>query len=294
MFFLGLNEKSRGNEAYIDLLPGSNRLDKTRQEKLKRFRESITNKFSLSEENEDNRTLFTLSWKDNGEFQADDLDHQRYLRTLNAAIFLRIKSLCERHIDRSISNHLKYFEKILYHETLVHLTHYSKLSSHTCLGFENFIEHNQSIKQWLAAASGDEHHPLMIIGNRASGKTLLCTKLVQYLLHTLGKNCQCIVRYFNLTSRSRNIVELFTSICLQMNALQNVPTLNNEREFDRIEYYQSVLRSLSEHQKPIIIMIDGIEEATPSSQYTSSIAYYQALLQLLPPKVNINNFRESI
>ncbi len=268
-------------------------MDKTRQEKLKRFRESITNKFSNNDENdfktEDNRTLFNISWKDNGEIQSDDIDHQRYLRTLNAAIFLRIKSLCERHIDLSISNHLKYSEQILYNETLVHLTYYSKLSSHTCLGFENFIENNKSIKQWLTLANTIEHHPLIIIGNRASGKTLLCTKLVQYLLNTLGKTTQCIIRYFNLTSRSKNILELFTSICRQMSTLQNVPTLNNDQQFNRIEYYQSVLTSLSKNQKSIIIMIDGIEDATPTSQYTSSIVYYQKLLQTLPPKVYMTN-----
>jgi Cdc6-like AAA superfamily ATPase len=269
-------------------------LDKIRQEKLKRFRESIINKLSINDENdfknEDNRTLFNISWKDNGEFQSDDLDYQRYLRTLNAAIFLRIKSLCERHIDLSISNHLKHFEKILYNETLVHLTYYSKLSSCTCLGFENFVENNKLVKQWLSLANTTEHHPLMIIGNRASGKTLLCTKLVQYLLNILGKNTQCIIRYFNLTSKSRNILELFTSICKQMSTLQNVPTLVNDQQFNQIEYYQSVLTSLSKNQKPIIIMIDGIEEATPTSQYTSSIVYYQTLLQALPPKVFTTSF----
>jgi hypothetical protein len=285
---LGLTEKSKGNEVFIDLLSGGNRLDKTRQEKLKRFRESITNKLSMNDENEDNRTLFNLSWKDNGEFQIDDIDHQRYLRTLNAAIFLRIKSLSERHIEKSISTRFKYSEQILYNETLVHLTYYSKLSSYTCLGFDHFIENNKSIKQWLSIANTTEHHPLMIIGNRASGKTLLCTKLAQYLLNTLGKNAQCIIRYINLTSRSRNLVELFTSICLQMSALQNAPTLINDQQFDRIEYYQSVLSNLSKNQKPIIIVIDGIEEATPPSQYTSSMAYYETLLQLLPPKVYMN------
>jgi hypothetical protein len=256
-------------------------LDKIRQEKLKRFRESLNTKLSISIENEDNRVLFNLPWKDNGEYQIDDLDHQRYLRTLNATIFLRIKSLYERYVDLSISNHLKDSERILYNETLVHLTHYSQLSTHTCLGFENFIENNKSIQQWLTLANTTEHHPLMIIGNRASGKTLLCTKLIQYLLNTLGKTSQCIIRYFNLTSRSKNIVELFKSICSQMSTLQNAPILIN----DSIEYYQSALINLSKNQKPIIIMIDGIEEVTPASQYTSSIIYYQTLLQLIPPKV---------
>ena len=276
-FFLGLNEKSKGNEVYIDLLTGNNRLDKIRQEKLKRFRESLNTKLSLSGENDENRVLFNLPWKDNGEYQTDDPDQQRYLRTLNATIFLRIKSSCERQVDRP----LKDSERILYDEALVHVTQYSKLSTHTCLGFENFIENNPLIKQWLIQANTSEHHPLMISGNRASGKSLLCTKLVQYLLNTLGKSSQCIIRYFNLTSRSRNIVELFHSICAQMSALQNAPVFSN----DSIEYYRSVLINLSKNQKPMIIMIDGIEEATPPSQYTSSIVYYQALLEELPPKV---------
>ena len=67
----------------------------------------------------------------------------------------------------------------------------------------------------------------MIMGSRASGKTLLCTKIVQHLLNTLGKNVQCIIRYFNLTSRSKNIVEVFSSICTQINAIQNTSALIN-------------------------------------------------------------------
>ncbi|CAF4666138.1 unnamed protein product [Rotaria sp. Silwood1] len=290
--FDGLNEKSKGNEAYIDLLNGTNRLDKIRQEKLKRFRESITQKLSINDDDnnlkiEDNRLVLNVSWKENGEFQSDDTDYQRYLRTLNAAIFLRIKSLCERNIDLSIANHLKYDEKILYNETLVHLTHYSKLSSHPCLGFENFVENNNSFKQWLSLANINEHHPLIIIGSRASGKTLFCTKLVHYLLNTLGKNAQCIIRYFNLTSRSRNITEIFTSICTQMQTLQNAPTFINDQQCNYIEYYQTVLKTLSNNQKSIVIMIDGIEEVTPPNQFASSIVYYQTLLQLLPPKVYV-------
>ncbi|CAF3115487.1 unnamed protein product [Rotaria socialis] len=287
--FDGFNEKNKGNEPYIDLLTGSNRLDKHRQEKLKRFRESIANKLSINDDDtlkiEDNRILFNISWKENGDFQTDDADHQRYLRTLNAAIFLRIKFLCEHHIDLSISTRLKYPDQILYNETLIHSTHYSRLSSNACLGFENFIENNQSFKQWFSSANTDEHYPLMIIGNRASGKTLLCTKLVQYLLNTLGKNVQCIMRYFNLTSRSQNIAEVFNSISAQLKTLQNVPAITDDQKFSNIESYQSILKSLSENNKPLILMIDGIEEAASPSQYTSSIIFYQTLLQLLPPKV---------
>lgn len=264
-------------------------MDKYRQEKLKRFRESIATKLSANDDGyvktEDNRILFNVPWKENGDFQSDDPDCQRYLRTLNAAIFLRIKSLCERQIDSSILSHVKYPERNLYNETLTHLTHYSKISSNTCLGFDSFIEQNHSFKQWLSLANTDEHYPLLVIGNRASGKTLLCTKLVQYLLNTLGKSAQCILRYFNLTSRSRNMTEIFNSICTQMKALQNVPSCVNDPKSNNVDYYQSVLKSLSNNNRPIIIMIDGIEEASPPSQYMSSIAYYQALFQLMPSKV---------
>ena len=58
-----------------------------------------------------------------------------------------------------------------------------------------------------------------------------------------------------------------------------------DQQNDQIECYQSILANLSKNQKPIIIMIDGIEETTPSSQYSSSISYYQTLLQLLPSNV---------
>ena len=295
---LGLNEKGKGNDAFIDLLPGNSRLDKIRQEKLKRFRESIASKLLPSDNDdlkgEDHRAVFNLPWKDNGGFPFDDTDHQRYLRTLNAAIFLRIKSLCERQIEFSVSHQLNAPEQSLYNETLVHLVHYNNLCSHTCLGLENFLEKNSSLKQWLAVAQTEEHYPLMITGSRASGKTLLCTRLVQHLLNSLGKTTQCIVRYVNLTSKSRHIVELFSSICTQMNALQHAPTMTSEQQFNRIEYYQSVLKNLSNNQKPLIIMIDGIEDAASTSQYTSSFAYYSALIQLLPPKVNMRRREKSL
>ncbi len=264
-------------------------MDKIRQEKLKRFRESITNKLSNNDledlKFEDNRTILNIPWKDNGEFQSDDFDYQRYLRTLNASIFLRIKSINERLIDLSILNKLKSSEQIFYNEILVHLNYYSKLSSSTCLGFDHFIENNSSFKQWLTLANTTEHYPYMIFGGRASGKTLLCTKIVQYLLNTLGKNVQCIIRYFNLTSKSRHIIEIFSSICTQMSSLQHAPLGINDQDMNRIEYYQSVLINLSKNQKPLILMIDGIEEIIPQSQHVSSMAFYQTLLQLLPPKV---------
>ena len=288
---LGLNEKGKGNDAFIDLLPGTSRLDKIRQEKLKRFRESIASKLSPSDNDElkgeDHRAAFNLAWKDNGGFPFDDADHQRYLRTLNAAIFLRTKSLCERQIECSTLHQLNTTEQSLYNETLVHLAHYQDLCSHTCLGLENFLEKNPSLKQWLTLAQTENHYPLMITGSRASGKTLLCTRLVQHLLNTLGKTTQCIIRYATLTSKSRHIVELLSSICTQMNALQHAPTMTSEQHFNRIEYYQAVLKNLSANHSPLIIMIDGIEDAASSSQYNSSFAYYSALMQLLPPKVNI-------
>lgn len=229
--------------------------------------------------------MLNIPWKENGEFQSDDCDYQRYLRTLNASIFLRIKSLNQNFSDLSISYHLKAPEQILYNEILTHLTYYSKHSSKSCLGFDNFIEKNDSFKQWLKLAHTAEHYPFMIFGSRASGKTLLCTKIVQYLLNTSEKNVQCIIRYFNLTSKSRNIVEIFSSICTQMCSLENAPPFNSEEQINYIEYYRSVLSSLSQNQKPFILMIDGIEEITPPSQHVASLVYYQALLQLLPPKV---------
>ncbi|UJR10356.1 hypothetical protein I4U23_014561 [Adineta vaga] len=286
----GLTEKSKGNECYIDLLPGG-RLDKIRQEKLKRFRELLTNKLSTNDTNdfktEDNLTILNIPWKDSGDFQSNDSDYQRYLRTLNASIFLRIKSLNERFLDITLPNHFKLSQQILYNETLVHLTYYSKLLPTTCLGFEHFVEQNYSFKQWLTLANTSEHYPYMIFGSRASGKTLLCTKIVQYLLNTIGKNAQCIVRYLNLTSRSRHIGEVFSSICSQISSLQNVSIEPNEQSNNRIESYQSILKNQSKNQKPLILMIDGIEEITPQSQYIPSMTIYQTLLQLLPPKVYV-------
>lgn len=288
MFVQGLNEKSKGNEHFLDLLPGG-RIDKIRQDKLKRFRDSITTKLSTPGNDdytyEDNRTVLNIPWKDNGDFQIDDSDYARYLRTLNASIFLRIKSYNERATDLTVINQLKSCEQILYNEVLIHTYYYSKILATNSLGFEYFFDHDSSFKHWLTSAHTNEHYPYVIFGSRASGKTLLCTKLVQYLLNTLGKTTYCILRYFNLTSKSRHLIEIFSSICKQMSYLPNVPTYSSEQELNRVEYYQSILLNLSKTQKPLILMIDGIEEILPQSQHASSNAFYQALLQLLPPKV---------
>lgn len=284
--FQGLTEKSKGNERYIDLLPGG-RLDRIRQEKLKRFREGITHKLSNNENEElkfeDNRTILNLPWKDNGDFHADDSDYQRYLRTLNASIFLRIKSIHERLVDLSIVNQLTTNEQSLYNEVLVHLHSYTKISSSFCLGFDHFIEENSSFKQWITSASTTDHYPYLIFGSRVSGKTLLSTKIVQYLLNTVGKNVQCVLRYFNLTSKSRHIAEIFTSICTQISLFPQALPL---QESNLVDYYQSMLMHFSDNQKPFILMIDGIEEMIPQSLHASSLTFYQTLLQLLPPKVN--------
>ena len=214
---------------------------------------------------------------------ADDADYQRYTRALNAAIFLRIKSLYERAVDLSPANHLKSPDQTVYNETLVHLTHYVDVSSRPCLGFEHFLEKNVSFKQWFAAASNTEHYPYLIFGGRASGKTLVCTKLVQYLVGALGKTSQCIVRYAHLTSKSRHIAELFSSICAQMSHLQSAPA--NDQHSNRIEYFQSAIATLARDQKPLILMIDGVEDIMVQNQQGSAMAFYQTLFRLLPAKV---------
>jgi hypothetical protein len=288
-FSIGLNERSKGNESFLDVLPGA-RLDKFRQEKLKRFRETLISQLTSPDDHddsklEDNRTILTLPWKDYADYPADDSDHQRYLRTLNASIFLRIKSVYERCIHSSPINVWKTSEQIFFHEIVVHLRYYSKLTSHACLGFERFIERNGAFQQWMTLAGTAEHYPFVILGSRASGKTLLCTKLVQYLRNTCGKGSQCVVRYFNLTSRSRHMTELFTSICTQMSCLQSAPALPSEQPNNRSDYYQSVLAAMSKNQKPLILMIDGIEDLSGQNSHSSSMMYYQTLLRLLPPKV---------
>jgi hypothetical protein len=79
--------------------------------------------------------------------------------------------------------------------------------------------------------------------------------------------------------------ELFASICTQMSYLQYAPAYVNDRSTDRIEYYRNLLTTMSNSQRPLILMIDGIEDLTGQSSHGSWMIYYQALLQLLPPKV---------
>lgn len=283
----GLNEKSKGNEAFLDVLPGA-RLDKIRQEKLKRFREILQNKFSTNENDEtkldENRIVLNLPWKDHGDYSADDSDHQRYLRTLNASIFLRIKSIHERLRRSSFSSQLKSAEEILYHETLIHLNFYSNLSTMKCLGFERFIEKENSFEKWFETANNREHFPFVVVGARASGKTLVMTKLVQHLTKISGKQTQVILRYFNLTSRSRHINELFASITSQMRQLN--PQL--EQIQDRIECFEKFLEINAALGKPLILMIDGIEDLSGQNLFSSSIRFYQTLFRSLPAKVKKN------
>ncbi|CAF0762315.1 unnamed protein product, partial [Didymodactylos carnosus] len=210
--FDGLTEKNKGCEVYLDII--NNKIDKIRQDKLKKFRDMINTKLD-----DENRQLLNLNWKDNG-FQIDDSEHQRYLRTLNAAIFLRIKVIVDDYLSSTTTTvfipDLKFHEYLLYDETLTHLYHYQSYVNQTYLGFDSLLE---KIKRITLNANKNEHYPLMILGTRASGKTLLCTKIVQNILSQLGgsKNVYLIVRYYNLTNSSRNINELLLSICSQLN-----------------------------------------------------------------------------
>ena len=70
-----------------------------------------------------------------------------------------------------------------------------------------------------------------------------------------------------------------------MSSLQHVSAQTDDQLNNRIEFYQTTLKTLSKSQKPLVLMIDGIEDIAPQSQHISSMPIYQALLQLLPPKV---------
>ncbi|CAF1059295.1 unnamed protein product [Didymodactylos carnosus] len=276
-----LSEKSKGCDVYLDIV--NNKLDKIRQEKLKKFRDMINTKLD-----DDNRQLLNLNWKDNG-FQSDDSDYQRYLRTLNAAIFLRIKAVVDDHLSSTTAvlvPKLKFHEHVLYDEALIHLYHYQSYVNQTCLGFDSLLE---KIKRITLNANKIEHSPLLILGARASGKTLLCTKIVQNILSQLGgsKNVYLIVRYYNLTNSSRNINELLLSICSQLNCLQHLNVYIKQRDHTLVDHYHTMLDTISKGQRPLILMIDGIEETLPQSYVTTNVNFYQTLLKILPPKIHV-------
>lgn len=285
LFLLGLNEKSKGNEPFVDLLVGA-RPDKIRQEKLKRFRELINTKFSSSNENdelkcEENRLNLSVPWKDFRDYSSDDSEHQRYLRTLNASIFLRIKALNERFLHSSVIHHRKSAEQILYQEVSIHWTYFSQITSKNALGFDRLTEKTSKFQQWINFATSNEHFPFVFIGGRATGKTFLVSKVVQHLRNQFGRNCQTILRYLNLTTRSKHLPDLFASICSQLNYFHLSSNSN------RFEDFSNVLNAMSKSGKTFILMIDGLDDFGGQNCHNSLISFYETLFGLAPAKIFI-------
>lgn len=320
----GLNEKSKFSNQYIDV-SSNGKLDKVKQDKLTKFRESLWNKLG-----DENKHHFNLTWKEdsssnaivNGDSNASNeeqngnsnttensndsnnnnnhsassseynSDFRNYLQSFNEVIVTKVKSFIEKRINDENTFELNSMENMIYQEATRHLHRFQRLNEKNLFGLDEMYER---VKKLINFSMKNEHFPIFIYGGATSGKSLTLTKFGNVAYNLIGvRSCLTVVRYFDLTSQCATFEGLLYSICEQLTVLQKLnpaTDMPNKECNELVQYFHKICGQLSKGQKQLLILIDGIQDVYVDKSLLSKANiinnHLAWLFTQLPPKVHL-------
>jgi hypothetical protein len=225
-------------------------------------------------------------WK-NKEFLA-------YLQNFNEVVVNKIKNLIEKCIHNETSFEVNSFENSIYQEATRHLIKFQRHNEKVTFGLD---EMNERVKKLINLGTKNDHYPIFIYGPASSGKTVTLTKFGNTALNLIGiRNCQTVIRYFDLTSNSSSFESLLYSICEQLTAIQKLNIAKEMPKKDNLneltEYFQKIISQISKSsQKQLLILIDGLQDAFVDKSLLEKANlinnHLQWLFTQLPPKIHV-------
>ncbi|XP_049527901.1 NACHT domain- and WD repeat-containing protein 1 isoform X1 [Dermacentor silvarum] len=152
----------------------------------------------------------------------------------------------------------------------------------TCLSLsETLIGRTEKLVQLEKYLRSKLHHPIVLHGARGSGKSTLLAKVAQ-MCETWVPDAPVIVRFVGTSPDSDTQQQLLRSICEQCCALYGMHTIFASKSIaEQREVLGVLLDKVSSH-RPLIILLDGLDQVTKHSAYT-----FDWLPSELPPYVKV-------
>lgn len=152
----------------------------------------------------------------------------------------------------------------------------------TCLSLsETLIGRTEKLVQLEKYLRSNLRHPIVLHGARGSGKSTLLAKVAQ-MCETWVPDAPVIVRFVGTSPDSDTQQQLLRSICEQCCALYGMHTIFASKSIaEQREVLGVLLDKVSSH-RPLIILLDGLDQVTKHSAYT-----FDWLPSELPPYVKV-------
>ncbi|RNA04619.1 NACHT and WD repeat domain-containing 1 [Brachionus plicatilis] len=309
---------SKKNAAkYADIL--GSKIEKQKDEKQIKYREAVLMRLGA-----ENKHEFTVKWKEEIEdiveiapkhsnsgseteditnscatfsqlgFQKYDLDFRNYIHNFNAVIVSKVKALVEKRFQAEQKITSRLCELNILQEIIRHYSRFEELCAKDLI---DYPEYTERFKKLITLGSKSDHHPIFLYGSNITGKTSLITKFGLIATNMIEpKSYYLIVRYTDLSNQCSTFEGLLSSMCEQLNLLQNLSCSNEIENKDisqLIDYFFKMCKDFTKSQtKHLVIMIDGLADVNVERLYLSKSSDTNTQInwlfgQLLPPKVHL-------
>lgn len=224
---------------------------------------------------ESQKLVLRVKWSKEGPNAEENIE---YFDELSTTLSRDLKAMVDTVVEEDASDETtrpcRGIEQQLYVELVQ--------QAQTCLSLsETLIGRTEKLVQLEKYLRSKLHHPIVLHGARGSGKSTLLAKVAQ-MCETWVPDAPVIVRFVGTSPDSDTQQQLLRSICEQCCALYGMHTIFASKSIaEQREVLGVLLDKVSSH-RPLIILLDGLDQVTKHSAYT-----FDWLPSELPPYVKV-------
>ncbi|KAL4228047.1 hypothetical protein ACF0H5_013483 [Mactra antiquata] len=238
---------------FIDLHPSINNkpaeIDTEAQDRLKLLRDN-----DISEKlDKDNIVRLTTKWTDKGGINSTD--NAEYLEKLGQAFFEKMTNLIDDNLDDADFIETDQVKEIK--QSLIIRNKWSRIF----FGRSDILK---ILENYVKDVSNKE--PYVVYGESGTGKTALIAKCANDVLKWFPDVKPVIItRFLGTSPLSSHILLVLSSICVQISEVYGYDKSKIPREFkELITFFHQLLVKVSSTQRPLLILLDSLDQLSPS------------------------------
>ncbi|XP_069600190.1 NACHT domain- and WD repeat-containing protein 1-like [Ranitomeya imitator] len=248
---------------YIDVLSVKSEINKTLYDSQQTLIKGIHQRLRHT-----NIYDYSVSWGREGINPVSNRSHAYYLERLctdfQRKVIGHFSRTCLADCESEKTwNRRTFFRNRRNEEILEHAAHCHRL-------LQNFMGRESILMKLQDCVKSSNKHLIVLHGQPGSGKSALLAKVSAAASYWDAWDLRLVTRFIGATGDSRNPRLLLQSLCYQIAAIFNLKTQFSENLKGLINELSTVLE-LATKSRPLMVILDGIDELSESESYLSWI-----------------------